>query len=176
MVDENHKAIAIPVSEVDGELKFLIVRDKRFREWTFVTGGCRTREIKDPIKTAIRELEEETRGVLSLKKGTYNYFKFNAVFEPFEKAVYHVYIFHVPMAGEDMKQTVERFDKEKWKMDTNQVCFKKNYDENDMLKFSNINEIREFPNTWKFIIEKILDNKDFYDALYNQRSRAFNII
>jgi 8-oxo-dGTP pyrophosphatase MutT (NUDIX family) len=50
------------------------VRDKRFKEWIFVTGGCRRREIFTPIRTALRELEEETRGVVSLKNGEYTSF------------------------------------------------------------------------------------------------------
>jgi len=175
-MEENHKAIAIPVTEVNGELKFLIVHDKRFREWTFVTGGCRHREIINPIRTALRELEEETRGVVALKKGTYNYFKFNATFEPLEKAIYHVYIFPVTMDTLDMKTSIDKFDKEKWKMDTNQVCFRKNYDENDFMKFSNLEEIKTCSSTWKFILDNIIENKDFYDALYDKNFSHFNIV
>jgi ADP-ribose pyrophosphatase YjhB (NUDIX family) len=170
-MNENHKAMAIPVTEIDGELKFLIVHDKRFREWTFVTGGCRHREIYNPIRTALRELEEETRGVVALRSGTYKYFRFNAVFEPYEKAIYHAFIFHVQL---DTDSVVEKFNEEKTKMDNNQVYFRKNYDENDSLMFSSIQDIRNCDSTWKFIIEKILDNRDFYEALYKQDSRAFN--
>ena len=64
---KKYKAIAIPVSFVDGKPRFLTVRDWRFKEWIFVTGGCRRREIYNPIRCALRELEEETRGVISLK-------------------------------------------------------------------------------------------------------------
>ncbi len=65
-----HKAIAIPVIRTQGqESQFLVVRDRRFKDWIFVTGGCRRREIPNPLRTALRELEEETRGVISLKRG-----------------------------------------------------------------------------------------------------------
>jgi len=74
---KKHKAIAIPVTFVGNVPRFLTVRDKRFREWIFVTGGCRRREIDNPIRTALRELEEETRGVLSLKRGEYTTYTFN---------------------------------------------------------------------------------------------------
>ena len=67
MNSEVHKAIAIPVIYIDGEFKFLIVKDKRFKEWTFISGGCRKREVFNPIRCALRELEEETRGILNLK-------------------------------------------------------------------------------------------------------------
>ena len=54
------KAIAIPVIRTPGqESQFLVVRDRRFKDWIFVTGGCRRREIPNPLRTALRELEEE---------------------------------------------------------------------------------------------------------------------
>ena len=74
--EEIHKAIAVPVTFVDEKPKFLTVRDRRHKEWIFVTGGCRKREVSDPIHCALRELEEETRGVLRLKSGIYTNFKF----------------------------------------------------------------------------------------------------
>ena len=68
---KKYKAIAVPVSFADGKPRFLTVRDWRFKDWIFVTGGCRRREIFNPIRCALRELEEETRGVVSLKQGEY---------------------------------------------------------------------------------------------------------
>ena len=73
---KKHKAIAIPVTFAGDTPRFLTVRDKQFKEWIFVTGGCRRREIFTPLRTALRELEEETRGVVSLKEGEYTSFKF----------------------------------------------------------------------------------------------------
>jgi 8-oxo-dGTP pyrophosphatase MutT (NUDIX family) len=72
---KKYKAIAIPVSFATGKPKFLTVRDRRFKDWIFVTGGCRRREIFNPLRCALRELEEETRGVVSLKNGEYTEFK-----------------------------------------------------------------------------------------------------
>lgn len=43
--EEKHKAIAIPVSFFDGKPRFLTVKDRRFKEWIFVSGGCRKRRI-----------------------------------------------------------------------------------------------------------------------------------
>jgi 8-oxo-dGTP pyrophosphatase MutT (NUDIX family) len=57
------------MSTIDGVQHFLIVHDRRYREWTFVTGGCRRREVYNPLRCALRELEEETRGLIKLKKG-----------------------------------------------------------------------------------------------------------
>ena len=42
---KKEKAIAIPVSFVDDKPRFLTVRDVNFKEWIFVTGGCRKRKV-----------------------------------------------------------------------------------------------------------------------------------
>ena len=175
MNSEVHKAIAIPVIYRDGQFKFLIVKDKRFKEWTFVSGGCRKREVFNPIRCALRELEEETRGILNLKRGTYNYFKFTNRFEPLEESIYHVYLFHVNISSEDMTSIVEKFDEEKIKMDTNQVAFRKNYDENDNLEFVSLDDMK-YKNMWRMVNEKILDNPDFYRALYSSKTKNFYIV
>jgi len=95
---EKHKSIAIPVSFIDGVPHFLLVHDRRHSEWTFVTGGCRHREIVDPIVCALRELEEETRGIIDLEDVTYTYFNFSLLQTDLETddytAVYHVYIIY----------------------------------------------------------------------------------
>ena len=38
---KKYKAIAIPVTFTGDKPKFLTVRDRRFKDWIFVTGGCR---------------------------------------------------------------------------------------------------------------------------------------
>lgn len=178
MSSDFHKAIAIPVIYTDdGDLKFLIVKDKRFKEWTFVSGGCRKREMFNPIRCALRELEEETRGILNLKRGTYNYFKFTNRFESLDDdSIYHVYIFYINISSDDMKNIVEKFNEEKLKMDTNQVAFRKNYDENDKLEFVTLNDLKSKTDVWRMVSEKILDNPDFYKALYSSKTKNFYVV
>ena len=65
---KKYKAIAIPVSFVDDKPRFLTVRDRRFKEWIFVTGGCRRREIFNPIRCALRELRRRDSWCVSLKE------------------------------------------------------------------------------------------------------------
>ena len=74
--EERHKCVVIPIVHSEGPIKILTVRDKRFKEWTFITGGCRKREIPDPLKCAMRELDEETRGTFAITTEIYKYFKF----------------------------------------------------------------------------------------------------
>ena len=85
----------------------LIVHDRRYQEWTFVTGGCRRREVINPLRCAVRELEEETRGTVNLKRGTYSYFQFatkykgpgdsEADIEDDVTSIYHVYVIDLPL-------------------------------------------------------------------------------
>ena len=89
-----YKTIAIPVTFTDDVPRFLTVRDKRFKEWIFVTGGCKKREEYFPLKCALRELEEETRGIINLKMGEYTHFKFS-VNENGDILEYSVFIFFV---------------------------------------------------------------------------------
>lgn len=46
--------------------RFLVVKDAEEGDWTFISGTCEEREPAD--KCAIREIREETRGLVSLRK------------------------------------------------------------------------------------------------------------
>ena len=168
---ERHKAIAIPVYFIQGEPHFLIVHDKRFREWTFVTGGCRKREIFNPLRCALRELEEETRGVINITNGSYSYFKFNLKDPCDVLNVYHVYILDFPMSLCDQEKFITQFDFRKDLMDKNHIQFRKQYDENDFIEFDTINGIKHRKNIWTMIQEYVLENIEFHDALYNTHKR-----
>ena len=180
---ERHKAIAIPMSEIDGQKHFLIVRDRRYREWTFVTGGCRRREVFNPLRCAVRELEEETRGLVNLKKGTYSYFKFMTdTPEPRDiedgvKALnhYHVYVFHLPMTSLEHIQIIKRFTEEKKKMEGAEVPFRKNYDENDECRFETVDSITQCPNLWPMIRQNVLKNEEFIQAINATHWTPFNL-
>jgi 8-oxo-dGTP pyrophosphatase MutT (NUDIX family) len=171
---ERHKAIAIPVCFIQGEPHFLIVHDKRFREWTFVTGGCRKREVFNPLRCALRELEEETRGVLNITHGSYSYFKFTLKDCCDVINVYHVYIIEFPISLRDQERIILQFRSRKELMDTNQIRFKKQYDENDLIEFDTMNGIKHRKNIWVMIQQKVLDNVDFHNALYSENRVPFN--
>lgn len=172
---ERHKAIAIPVCFIQGEPHFLLVHDKRFREWTFVTGGCRKREIFNPLRCALRELEEETRGVINITTGAYSYFTFSVKDACDVTNVYHVYVIDFPMSLCDQEKFITQFDFRKELMDTNQIRFKKQYDENDLIEFDTMNGLKHRKNIWGMIQNMILDNMDFHNALYASNRIPFNI-
>lgn len=187
--EERHKAIAIPVSFVDGKPRFLTARDRRFKEWIFVTGGCRKREIFNPIKCALRELYEETRGVINLKKGQYSTFKFyskNRTPEELEKdkkegveitSVYHVFIidFNIP---KNVQQTIiRRFNLEKLKTDERRkkrLPIKRTFDENDFISFDTLEEFNR-RRQWSFIVNNVLKNPEFQFSLTSPNRQTFNL-
>lgn len=158
---DKHKAIAIPVCGKH----FLLVKDRRFSEWTFVTGGCRKREVINPLRCAVRELEEETRGLVNISKGTYSYFHFTTD----QGFTYHVYIIDAPQIDEtQQKIMIQKFDEERIKMDTNQTEFRKPYDENTHLDFDTIEGIKK-RKLWTLIDHYVLENPKFYEALRAKR-------
>lgn len=169
---EKHKAIAIPVSYIQGRPYFLLVHDRRYKEWTFVTGGCRKREVYNPLRCAVRELEEETRGILNLKKGTFSYFKFETLQKEFDStdftAIYHVYIIDLQLSPEEQMHIVKKFEEEKKKMDLKQMCFRKQYDENDFLDFDTLEGLKS-RKVWPMITRHVIDNPEFYSALNSDR-------
>ena len=174
---EKHKAIAIPVSTINDRKYFLLVHDRRYKEWTFVTGGCRKREVYNPLRCAVRELEEETRGIINLKKGVYSYFKFEVPqidLGEHYTAVYHVYIIDYQLSVEDQKKLVTRFEEEKRKMDLKQMCFKKQYDENDYMDFDTLEGIQK-RKVWPMISTYIIENPEFYTALDSGR-QSFSLM
>jgi len=180
---ERHKAMAIPVSTINDVKHFLVVRDRRYNEWTFVTGGCRRREIFNPLQCAVRELEEETRGTINLKKGSYSYFKFvTDTPEPrdIEDGVtahntYHVYIFDLPMSKIEQGTILRKFSDEKDKMESSRVPYRRNYDENDDCVFETLENITNKPNIWPMVRTHVLENPEFHQALHSTTKTAFNL-
>jgi len=180
---ERHKSIAIPVSIIDNKPYMLIVHDRRYQEWTFVTGGCRRREVLNPLRCAVRELEEETRGTINIKRGTYSYFQFATKYkgpgdteqdiEDDVTSIYHVYIIDIPMTLREHKYIIRRFNEEKERMETHKTYFRKNYDENDRVEFDTLEGITARENLWDMIRTHVISNPDFHEALYSPNRVSF---
>jgi 8-oxo-dGTP pyrophosphatase MutT (NUDIX family) len=188
--ETRHKAIVIPTTKsVDGVHRFLTVRDSRHQEWIFVTGGCKKSEVDNPLKCGLRELEEETRGVLSFKTGTYTYFNFKSNYrspdelrkDNFERITvtleYHVYIIFVTISPEQQTEIINCFNSNKRCMENNKkegLRIKRAYDENDEMSFDTLDEFNQ-KRRWKLIVNNIIHNPDFYDALTSTNIKSFNI-
>jgi hypothetical protein len=171
---KKHKAIAVPVTFAGDTPRFLTVRDKRFKEWIFVTGGCRRREICQPLRTALRELEEETRGVLSLKKGEYTSYTFNVKESSNVDLEYTVFIFFVNFSKIEQLELVRRFNEEKYKMYSKKITMKRTYDENDFMSFDTLPEFN-LRRRWERIIHNVLENPEFYACVTSLNRKTFSI-
>lgn len=174
---KKYKAIAIPVSFADEKPKFLTVRDRRFKDWIFVTGGCRRREIFNPLRCALRELEEETRGVVSLKNGEYTEFKFTVKESPTVDLEYNVFIFFVNYTKSQQQALVRKFYEEKQKTHIkkiNKQPIKKSFDENDYMSFDTLEEFNS-RKRWSRIVDNVLKNPEFYSCVSSLNRKTFSI-
>ena len=174
---KKYKAIAIPVTFEDDRPRFLTVRDRRFKDWIFVTGGCRRREIYNPLRCALRELEEETRGVVSLKKGEYTEFTFIHKESPLVELVYNVYIFFVDYKRPEQQSLIKKFNDEKTRTNLkkiNKEPIKKTYDENDFMNYESLEEFNT-RKRWKLIIDNVIKNPEFYTCISSLNRKTFSI-
>jgi len=174
---KKYKAIAIPVTFTSDKPKFLTVRDRRFKDWIFVTGGCRRREIVNPIRCALRELEEETRGVISLKKGQYSDFKFVVKESPGVDLEYNVFIFFVDYTPQQQSDLIRKFNDEKQKTNLKKIQkqpYKRTYDENDFMNFETLTEFNT-KKQWDRIVKNVLNNPEFYACITSLNRKTFSI-
>jgi len=174
---KKYKSIAVPVTFTGDKPKFLTVRDRRFKDWIFVTGGCRRREIVNPIRCALRELEEETRGVISLKKGQYSDFKFIVKESPGVDLEYNVFIFFVDYTPQQQTELVRKFNDEKQKTNLKKIQkqpYKRTYDENDFMNFETLTEFNT-KKQWDRIVKNVLNNPEFYACITSLNRKTFSI-
>ena len=174
---KKYKAIAIPVSFTGDKPKFLTVRDRRFKDWIFVTGGCRRREIPNPIRCALRELDEETRGVVNLKKGEYTDFKFTVKESPGVELEYNVFIFYVNYTEQEQDELVRKFNEEKQKTNLKKIQklpIKRTHDENDFMNFETLTDFNK-KKQWDRIVKNVLNNPEFYSCVTSIHRKTFSI-
>ena len=174
---KKYKAIAVPVTFTGSKPKFLTVRDRRFKDWIFVTGGCRRKEIPNPIRCALRELEEETRGVVNLKKGEYTEFKFVVKESPGVDLEYNVFIFFVNYTQQEQIDLVKKFNDEKQKTNLKKIQklpIKRTFDENDYMNFETLSEFNT-KKQWDRIVKNILQNPEFYACATSLNRKTFSI-
>jgi len=174
---KKYKAIAIPVTFEGDRPRFLTVRDRRFKDWIFVTGGCRRREIFNPLRCALRELEEETRGTVALKSGEYTTYKFTVKESPTVDLEYNVFVFFVDYKRSEQQALVKKFYEEKQKTNLKKIQkqpIKKTFDENDYMSFDTLEEFNS-RKRWKLIVDNVLKNPEFYACVTSLNRKKFSI-
>ena len=186
MKEIRHKAIVVPRTP-DG--KFLTVRDSRHQEWIFVTGGCKKSEMHEPLRCGLRELEEETRGVFSIREGEYTTFAFESSYRSPEELkndraeglvvslVYHVFVIDVDVPRDRQVDIVKLFHENRERMDSNKrdgVRIKRAYDENDDISFDTLDEFNR-KKRWPLIVNNVIKNPKFQIALTTGVKQPFNL-
>jgi 8-oxo-dGTP pyrophosphatase MutT (NUDIX family) len=184
MKEIRHKAIVIPRTS-DG--RFLTVRDSRHQEWIFVTGGCKKSEMNEPLRCGLRELEEETRGVFSIREGSYTTFAFESSYRSPEELkndraeglvvslVYHVFVIDVEVTPDRQRDIIKMFHINKEQMDINKrdgVRIKRAYDENDDISFDTLEEFNK-KKRWRLIVSNVIENPKFQIALASHEKQPF---
>jgi hypothetical protein len=187
--EERHKVLAIPVTFTEEKPKFLTVRDRRFKEWLFISGGCRKKEVLNPMRCALRELEEETRGVVNIKSGLYTSFVFQTNERSAEELeedkkdgvqvtiVYHVFIFFLKINHEEQQDMIRRFNREKAIVELrkkDKLPIKRTYDENDFMSFDTLDSFNR-KNRWDLIVKHVIENPDFYESINSLNRKSFNV-
>ena len=187
--EERHKAIIIPIIKSETGTKFLTVRDSRHKEWIFVTGGCKKSEVDNPLKCGLRELEEETRGVINIRSGEFSEFQFESNYRSPEETkkdrfegiivtlIYHVYLVNIIITPEQQTRIIHDFHANRARMEINKkegIRIKKAYDENDDISFDTLEDFNK-KNRWKLIITNIIENSKFYDLINSSKTQNFNI-
>lgn len=179
--EERHKIIIVLVSFVDDKPRFLTVRDRRHKEWIFVTGGCRKRELTNPLSSALRELEEETRGVINLKRGNFSTFDFSVKSAERDEQdvtlVYHVYVVDYNITRDVQLALIKRFNEERTRTEKRKLqnlTVKRCYDENDLMSFDTLEEFNN-KNQWPFIVNNVLRNPKFLESLGTLNKETFYI-
>jgi hypothetical protein len=143
----------------------------------FCHRGCRRREIFNPLRTALRELEEETRGVVSLKNGEYTEFKFTVKESPSVELEYNVFIFFVNYTRSEQQAQVKKFYEEKHKTNLKKLMkqpFRKTYDENDYMSYDTLDEFNS-RKRWNLIVNNVIKNPQFYACISSLNRKTFSI-
>ena len=131
--------IYVSLRKYEKKPRFLIVKDAVEKEWTFISGTCEENERTN--KCAIREIREETRGLVSLKTLPKRTKIFQTVYE--NKRVDVMFI-PIRRTEEQMKQMEIDF----YEIPTND---RPELEENTDLRFETLGQFMKRIHVWEFV-------------------------
>ena len=131
--------IYVSLRKYEKKPRFLIVKDAVEKEWTFISGTCEEHERTN--KCAIREIREETRGLVSLKTLPKRTKIFQTVYEN-----NRVDVMFIPIrrTEEQMKQMEIEF----CEIPTND---RPELEENTALRFETLGQFMKRIHVWEFV-------------------------
>ena len=164
------KVLVVPfITDSHGRVRFLVVKEARYDEWTFVCGNCKHGEKSNPLNTALRELREETKDTLVVSTPLKYIFKYKS-FVTTDKGVcshkhqqilFHVFVINIQgiNSGGIIKNYYTR-------MKTGYKSTQRCYMETIGISFMTITDLST-KRLWPFIINNVLYNDSFWlDVAY----------
>jgi hypothetical protein len=171
-----HKVMVVPfMTDSHGRVRFVVVKEARFNEWSFVCGNCRKNEISNPLKTALRELREETLDTLVLSAPLKYIFKYSSMIveekeldgKGTDQILFHVFIFNIQGIRPPgvIKNYYTRM-KRKYKRSN------RDYAETMGIAFMTITDLSK-KKLWPFVIKKLINNQYFWEDVAFLRNENF---
>lgn len=166
------KVLVVPYTrDKDGNVLFLMVKDRKFDEWTFISGTCKKRNMEHPLLCASRELKEETKDVVDLDLNTWphHHISFDTMYQDASHSkkkhsanIYttcHVYFLDIGTYPRSPSFIVNEF------MITNKLG--KQYNENTDIGFFQHKDFNKSIRLWKFISQVVMKNVTFRKVFDN---------
>lgn len=164
------KVIVVPYVRTPTDTRFMVVKDRKHKEWTFITGGVKSKETD--MQAAERELREETKGTLGLDftmlpckmfQFKTDYRESQEIIDDREKrqvvhTVYTVYMIDISPLDTNTIKTQFRSIKR----------MKGAYNENADLSFETLDSFARKTHVWKFIREHVLPSTHFNEIAQMQ--------
>jgi 8-oxo-dGTP pyrophosphatase MutT (NUDIX family) len=164
------KVLIIPYVKEKGDILFLLVKDRKHAEWTFISGTCRKRCMEHPIQCATRELKEETKEIIDIDLNTWphrhvvidtTYYEPDPNCSVPEKKImttYHIYFVNMTDYPLSSREVVEAFAASGKKG--------KHFNENSDIDFCTLDMFSKI-NFWKFITHVVFNDDQFNDIIHS---------
>ena len=171
------KVMVVPfITDAHGRVRFVVVKEGRYNEWTFVCGNCKKNETSNPLKTALRELREESKDTMVLSTPLRYIFKYTPMIitekemtggKGNQPILFHVFIFNVQ--GIKPTGVIKNYY-------TRMKCgYKKNninYVETIGIAFMTITDLAR-KKMWPFVITKLINNQQFWEDVAFLRNENY---
>ena len=165
------------ITDSHGRVRFVVVKEGLYNEWSFVCGNCRKNEVNNPLKTALRELREETKDTMVLSSPLKYIFKYtsmpiiekeiNGKKDANEPILFHVFVFNVQ--GIKPAGVIKNYYT---RLKNNYKCYNRNYIETIGIAFMTITDLTR-KKMWPFVISKLINNQQFWEDVAFLRNENY---
>ena len=168
--------MSIPfITDSHGRVGFMVVKEGRYNEWSFVCGNCRKSETSNPLRTALRELREETMDTMILSSPLKYIFKYSPMVID-EKEIggkennpilFHIFVFNVQ--GMKPAGIIKNYYT---RLKTGYKKYDRNYRETEGIAFMTITDLTR-KKMWPFVISKLINNQGFWEDVAFLRNENY---